>query len=173
MFVFIDRRRKCGYSIVVGNHFQRSRRGADGMMFAKKAGSLQYLRFTRGMEIMNARTRVLVLEDSLIIAMEAEDILRLVGADTIDIANSLDQARDAIQVADYDFALLDVNLGETLSFDFARDLSQANIPFGFVSGYSDTQDFPIDLQDVPLLVKPFDENAMRDFLQKLFPSPAE
>ncbi|WP_367882518.1 response regulator [Rhizobium sp. WYJ-E13] len=143
------------------------------MMFAKGAGPLQYLRFTRGMEIMNATTRVLVLEDSLIIAMEAEDILRLVGADTIDIANSLDQARDAIQVADYDFALLDVNLGEALSFDFARDLSQANIPFGFVSGYSDTQDFPIDLQDVPLLVKPFDENAMRDFLQKLFPSPAE
>ncbi|MFD1728086.1 chemotaxis protein CheY [Rhizobium viscosum] len=139
----------------------------------KKAEALQCLRFTRGMEIMNARTRVLVLEDSLIIAMEAEDILRLVGADTIDIANSLDQARDAIQVADYDFALLDVNLGEAMSFDFARDLSLANIPFGFVSGYSDTQDFPTDLQDVPLLVKPFDENAMRDFLQKLFPTPAE
>nr|WP_246735119.1 chemotaxis protein CheY [Rhizobium sp. BK377] len=139
----------------------------------KKAEAPHSLRFTRGMEIMNARTRVLVLEDSLIIAMEAEDILRLVGADTIDIANSVDQARDAIRVADYDFALLDVNLGEAMSFDFARDLSLANIPFGFVSGYSDTQDFPTDLQDVPLLVKPFDENAMRDFLQKLFPSPAE
>ena len=60
-----------------------------------------------------------------------------------------------------------------MSFDFARDLSLANIPFGFVSGYSDTLDFPTDLQDVPLLVKPFDENAMRDFLQKLFPTPAE
>ncbi len=139
----------------------------------KKTEALQCLRFTRGMEIMNARTRVLVLEDSLIIAMEAEDILRLVGADTIDIANSVDQARDAIQGANYDFALLDVNLGEAMSFDFARDLSLANIPFGFVSGYSDTLDFPTDLQDVPLLVKPFDENAMRDFLQKLFPTPAE
>nr|WP_246778945.1 response regulator [Rhizobium sp. BK650] len=133
----------------------------------------QNSRFTRGMKIMDAKTRVLVLEDSMIIAMEAEDILRIVGADAIDIASSLDQARDAIRAANYDFALLDVNLGEAMSFDFARDLSQANIPFGFVSGYSDTQDFPTDLQDVPLLVKPFDEDAMRDFLQKLFPSPAE
>jgi len=121
---------------------------------------------------MNA-TRVLVLEDSLIIAMEAEDMLRAVGAETIDIANSLEQAMEAAQGEKYDFALLDVNLGEAMSFDFARYLGEVNIPFGFVSGYSDTQDFPVDLQDVPLLVKPFDETAMREFLQKLFPSPAE
>ncbi len=154
-------------------HRERVQPGHQRNDVCEKAEALQSLRFARGMKIMSAGTRVLVLEDSMIIAMEAEDILRLVGADTIDIANSLDQARDAIQVEEYDFALLDVNLGEAMSFDFARDLTQANIPFGFVSGYSDTQDFPTDLQDVPLLVKPFDENAMRDFLQKLFPSAAE
>lgn len=117
---------------------------------------------------MNA-TRVLVLEDSLIIAMEAEDILRAVGLETIDIANSLDQAMEAVNAESYDFALLDVNLGESMSFGFARHLNERGIPFGFVSGYSDTQDFPADLQQVPLLVKPFDEGAMRDFLAKLFP----
>jgi len=117
---------------------------------------------------MNA-TRVLVLEDSLIIAMEAEDILRAVGVETIDIANSLDQAMEAVSAESYDFALLDVNLGESMSFGFARHLKERSIPFGFVSGYSDTTDFPADLQQVPLLVKPFDEGAMRDFLAKLFP----
>lgn len=114
-------------------------------------------------------SRVLVLEDSLIIAMEAEDILRAVGVETIDIANSLDQAVDAVRAESYDFALLDVNLGEAMSFGFARRLKEDGIAFGFVSGYSDSQDFPADLQDVPLLVKPFDEGAMRDFLAKLFP----
>lgn len=118
---------------------------------------------------MNAR-RVLVLEDSLIIAMEAEDILRAVGVDTITICNSLEQAREAIKADGCDFALLDVNLGEVMSFDFAREVAAANIPFGFVSGYSDTLDFPEDLQDRPLLVKPFDEDAMREFLHRLFPS---
>ncbi|WP_349294074.1 hypothetical protein [Rhizobium sp. AN80A] len=114
--------------------------------------------------------RVLVLEDSLIIAMEAEDILRAVGVETIDICNSVEQANEAILADSYDFALLDVNLGEVMSFDFARRVAVAGIPFGFVSGYSDTLDFPEDLQDRPLLVKPFDEDAMRDFLRRLFPS---
>ncbi|MFK0330307.1 response regulator [Rhizobium sp. NPDC090275] len=124
-----------------------------------------------GFLIMVAR-RVLVLEDSLIIAMEAEDILRAVGVETIDICNSVEQANEAIQADSYDFALLDVNLGEVMSFDFARRLVAAEIPFGFVSGYSDTLDFPEDLQNRPLLVKPFDEDAMRDFLRRLFPSEA-
>lgn len=124
-----------------------------------------------GFLIMVAR-RVLVLEDSLIIAMEAEDILRAVGVETIDICNSVEQANEAIHADRYDFALLDVNLGEVMSFDFARRLVAAEIPFGFVSGYSDTLDFPEDLQNRPLLVKPFDEDAMRDFLRRLFPSEA-
>lgn len=117
--------------------------------------------------------RVLILEDNLIIAMEAEEILRLVGIQQVEIASNLEQAVNAVHTEHYDFAMLDVNLGESTSFGFARLLMERGISFGFVSGYSDTQDFPIDLQDVPLLVKPFDENAMRDFLQKLFPSPAE
>lgn len=137
----------------------------------KTAWALRCRRSMRGIEIMSA-TRVLVLEDSLIIAMEAEDILRIVGVGVIDIASSIEQAMDAIKAAKYDFALLDVNLGEAMSFGFARHLVDANVPFGFVSGYSDTQDFPSDLQGVPLLVKPFDETAMREFLQKLFPAAA-
>lgn len=128
-------------------------------------------RRAKGIEIMNA-TRVLVLEDSLIIAMETEDVLRAFGAGSIDIVNSVDHAMDAVKAEKYDFALLDVNLGEGMSFDFARSLRETSIPFGFVSGYSDTQDFPTDMQDVPLLVKPFDEPAMREFLQKLFPALA-
>ncbi|KQV63996.1 response regulator [Rhizobium sp. Root1220] len=118
---------------------------------------------------MNAK-RVLVVEDSLIIAMEAEDILRQVGVEDIGIASNLDQAMEAATAEAYDFALLDVNLGDVMSFDFARYLAGLNIPFGFVSGYSDTKEFPEDLQGVPLLLKPFDESAMREFLQKLSPS---
>jgi len=118
------------------------------------------------MPIMSVR-RVLILEDSLIIAMEAEDILRTVGVETISICNSISQAMEAVTADRYDFALLDVNLGDVMSFDFARYLATVEIPFGFVSGYSDTLDFPEDLQDRPLLVKPFDETAMREFLRRL------
>lgn len=113
--------------------------------------------------------RVLVLEDNLIIAMEAEDVLRKIGAEVIDIASNLEEAVAAIDAGSYDLALLDVNLGEAMSFSFARLLKERGVAFGFVSGYSDTQDFPDDLQGAPLLVKPFDEWAMQQFLAKLFP----
>ena len=150
---------------------ESARRGLGGNDVCEAVGAMCCMRPARGIWFMSA-TRVLVLEDSLIIAMEAEDILRLVGVGIIDIASSLEQATEAVSAAKYDFALLDVNLGEAMSFGFARRLTEANIPFGFVSGYSDTQDFPPDLQNVPLLVKPFDEMAMREFLQKLFPAVA-
>lgn len=115
-------------------------------------------------------SKVLILEDSLFIAMEAEDILREIGVETIEIASSTDQAMAALEAATFDFALLDVNLGESMSFDFARLLKRKEVPFGFVSGYSDTQDFPDDLRSAPLLVKPFDQVAMREMLAQLFPA---
>ncbi len=114
--------------------------------------------------------RVLVLEDNLIIAMEAEEILREIGSTKVELASNLDEALAAINLGQYDLALLDVNLGEAMSFNFARLLTERGIPFGFVSGYSDTQEFPDDLQNAPLLVKPFDERAMLQFLAKMFPA---
>lgn len=111
--------------------------------------------------------RVLILEDNLIIAMEAEEILRLVGIQQVEIASNLEQAVNAVHTEHYDFAMLDVNLGESTSFGFARLLMERGISFGFVSGYSDTLDFPADLRHVPLLNKPFDEQAMRLFVQTL------
>ncbi len=114
--------------------------------------------------------RVLVLEDNLIIAMEAEEILRAIGSKKIELASNLDEALAAVNLGQYDLALLDVNLGEAMSFNFARLLKERGVPFGFVSGYSDTQEFPDDLQAAPLLVKPFDERAMLQFLGKMFPA---
>jgi CheY-like chemotaxis protein len=111
--------------------------------------------------------RVLILEDNLIIAMEAEEILHLVGIGQVEIASNLEQAVNAIHSESYDFAMLDVNLGESTSFGFARLLVERGIAFGFVSGYSDTLDFPPDLRHVPLLNKPFDEQSMRLFIKML------
>ncbi|MFS8054594.1 MULTISPECIES: response regulator [Rhizobium] len=111
--------------------------------------------------------RVLILEDNLIIAMEAEEILRLIGVKEVEIASNLEQAVNAIHTERYDFAMLDVNLGESMSFGFARLLVERGIAFGFVSGYPDTLDFPPDMRHVPLLNKPFDEAAMWAFVDRL------
>ena len=110
---------------------------------------------------------VLVLEDSLIIAMEAEDIFRSLGADMVHIASNLQQAQGYVDKNRIDFALLDVNLGPTMSFDFARALRERGIPFGFSSGYPDNAEFPEDLREIALLRKPFGDDMIRDHLKQV------
>ncbi|MDL2404466.1 response regulator [Rhizobium calliandrae] len=130
-------------------------------------GAPRRLAYGRGDGADMTVQRVLILEDNLIIAMEAEEILRLVGVVQVEIASNLEQAVNAIHTERYDFAMLDVNLGDSMSFGFARLLAERGIAFGFVSGYPDTLDFPHDMRHVPLLNKPFDEAAMRAFVDKL------
>ncbi len=93
---------------------------------------------------MNA-SRVLVLEDSLIIAMEAEDMLRAGRRGESSISSSgLDQAMDAVEVGKHMISRCSTSISaRAMSFGFARHLeSTSGIPFGFVSGYSDTRRLP-------------------------------
>ena len=108
--------------------------------------------------------RVLVLEDNFIIAMEAEDILKSLGVEHVDIATNLMQARDLVAKGPYDFALLDVNLGTETSFDFAESLVVAGTPFGFVTGYGEGAVFPAGLRHLPRITKPFNESSMSHLL---------
>jgi hypothetical protein len=52
-----------------------------------------------------------------------------------------------------DAALIDINLGGEVSFDFARELGRHDIPFAFLTGY-DEGILPDDLAGRPCLSKP-------------------
>ena len=54
-----------------------------------------------------------------------------------------------------DAALIDINLGQGLSFDFARQLREKGIPFVFLTGY-DAAILPEDLADAACISKPAD-----------------
>ncbi|WP_377290462.1 hypothetical protein [Rhizobium sp. SG2393] len=103
---------------------------------------------------------VLVLEDNFIIAMEAEDILLTLGCRTIVIAATLEEAQAAIEATLFDFALLDVNLGQQTSFDFAATLKARGIAFGFVSGYGEDEVFPAEFRTAPRTLKPFTADSL-------------
>lgn len=111
-------------------------------------------------EIQVLTKRVLVLEDSLLIAMEAEDILKSLGVEHVEIATDLTQAAALIEEQTFDFVFLDVNLGPDTSFDFASVLIARGVAFGFVSGYGDDASFPAALRDIPRISKPFDELSL-------------
>ncbi len=111
--------------------------------------------------------RVIIVEDEYLVALDVEAVLQSMGVETIVIATTLAQAKQAVEDNGADCVLLDVSLSDGKSYDFARRLGSEGIPFGFVSGYGDTTGFPDDLVEAPLLGKPFGENDVIDFVLDL------
>jgi light-regulated signal transduction histidine kinase (bacteriophytochrome)/CheY-like chemotaxis protein len=81
--------------------------------------------------------RVLLLEDNLIVALEAEDLLRALGAASVSAISSISGAIGLLETTHVDFAVLDINLGFENSLSFADRLRRAKLPFVFASGYGD------------------------------------
>ena len=78
--------------------------------------------------------RVLVVEDNTIIAMNAAQTLRRLGADDVVIAPGADAAMAALDAGDVTFAVLDQDLGGISSQAVAERLEGAGVPFVMASG---------------------------------------
>ena len=109
---------------------------------------------------------VLVLEDNMIIALDAEDMLRDLGVRTVRLAGSVQQAIDHIAAYPPQFALLDVNLGLETSFGIAERLRDLGVPIAFATGYGDEHAFPAEFADAPVVHKPYSGQTIQDVLFK-------
>ncbi len=107
---------------------------------------------------------VLLVEDSLIIALDAEDILRRLGARNVTIEGNVGEAISAIHTERPDIAILDINLGDHNSFAIADALAEAEIPFMFATGYGDQIVLPEAHRDRIVLQKPY---TMASFARRL------
>ncbi|WP_267358585.1 MULTISPECIES: HWE histidine kinase domain-containing protein [unclassified Methylobacterium] len=106
----------------------------------------------------------LVVEDNMIIALEAEEMLASLGADKVDMASSTRDALRLIDAAPPARALLDVNLGSETSIAVARKLFELGIPYAFATGYGDGFRIPEDLAEVAVVKKPYGaEDLLRAF----------
>jgi len=104
---------------------------------------------------------VLVVEDNMIIALEAEEVLTAMGAETVDMAASVREALRLIETSPPDRALLDVNLGSETSVAVATKLAALGIPFAFATGYGESFKVPPELGDVPVVKKPYGADSLR------------
>jgi light-regulated signal transduction histidine kinase (bacteriophytochrome) len=102
-----------------------------------------------------AQQRVLLVEDSLIIALDAEDILRKLGADEVNTGASVDAALDLIDLSPPTVAILDINLGYGESFPIADRLLELEIPFVFATGYGEQAQIPMDHRGRVVIQKPY------------------
>lgn len=99
--------------------------------------------------------RALVVEDSMIIAMDTEDNLRRLGVNEVIVASSVDSALAQIERgAAFDMALLDFNLGDESSEKVAGRLAELGVPFWFVTGYGDAIDKRATEKAMGVLKKP-------------------
>ena len=109
---------------------------------------------------------VLVVEDNMIIALDAEDIMRKFGVGTVRTASGVAQALREISDHPPEFALLDVNLGAETSFEIAKRLAEAGVPFVFATGYGEQVAFPPEFSDVPKLRKPYSIDSLREAVER-------
>ncbi len=102
--------------------------------------------------------RVLILEDDPFIALDLQCILEGEGHEVVGVHRSLAEARARLSDA-IEFALLDIDVVDGKSFEFAAVLKDRCIPFAFVSG-SNRDELPPKFRDAPFIAKPFSESAI-------------
>ncbi|TCM18109.1 light-regulated signal transduction histidine kinase (bacteriophytochrome) [Novosphingobium sp. PhB165] len=109
----------------------------------------------------------LVVEDNVIIAMEAEDVLRDLGFEDCRVAGAVADALDMVHSGEIAFAMLDVNLGKDTSEDVAHALTERGIPFIFASGYGERSMLAEVFRNVPIVTKPYGLRDVKAALAQL------
>ncbi len=99
--------------------------------------------------------RVLLVEDQVLIALDAEACLRALGAAQVMIAPTSESALKFINEQRPDLAILDVNLGDHTSAPVAELLRELGVPFIFATGYGDTLMIPESMRTFPIVRKPY------------------
>ena len=99
--------------------------------------------------------RVLVVEDDFMIANQFARELALLGAEVVGPVGSLARAIELAETADFDCALVDINLRGVEAYPVADVLLRRGSPIAFVTGYDRTH-IPERFNNVPLIQKPVD-----------------
>ena len=111
---------------------------------------------------------ILLVEDSMIIAMEAEDCLLDLGVGKVQTVGSVAQA---LQIVDGnnqpDFVILDYNLGDESSEPVAKRLREKGLPFAMATGYGDMGEKLSELGAMSVLTKPYGKKELKRLIADL------
>ena len=114
---------------------------------------------------------ILVVEDEYFIATDISRALQAEGAKVVGPVGRLEQGLALAEQERVDAALLDVNLGATLTLPIADRLGARSIPCMFLTGY-DEWSLPEPYRAAPRMTKPFTARAMLDAVVGLVGSEA-
>ena len=110
--------------------------------------------------------RILVVEDSPVVAEACEDMLRDMGCVPVGPAINMAAALQLAAGEPLDAAVVDINIRGGKVFPVLGILAGRGIPFLLASGYADWS-MPEEWRDRPRLAKPYSPNLLRQSLLDL------
>jgi CheY-like chemotaxis protein len=119
---------------------------------------------TDGKSAAGTGKRILVVEDELMIRMLLEGMLTDLGHTVAAEAGGIDEALEFARDADFDVALLDVNLNGKPITPVVEILVRRGVPFVFASGYGQSG-VPELYRASPTLQKPFQAEALAQAIE--------
>ena len=102
------------------------------------------------------------------VAMLVEDMLTELGHSVVGPVMRLEQALPLAREAEFEFDILDVNLGGQLSFPIAEILKRRGIPFIFATGYG-AGGIDQAYRDTITLSKPFGRSDVQRAFARMLP----
>ncbi|MXQ12364.1 response regulator [Microvirga makkahensis] len=107
------------------------------------------------------KRHILVVEDEAMISMLLEDMVLDCGAEIVGPVAKFADALELAHKAEFEVAVLDLNLNGTLSYPIAEVIRERGIPVIFATGYG-TDGLLDRFSDCPTLQKPF---SQQDFAE--------
>lgn len=104
--------------------------------------------------------RVLLLEDSYLVASSLSRMIRDLGCTVIGPVATVEEALPLVNQGSCDMGILDVNLGGQSSEPVASRLTELKLPFMFVTGYSSPSLLGDQFSDARRVHKPVSEAAL-------------
>jgi len=111
--------------------------------------------------------RILVVEDSPVVAPFTADLLSDLGCEVIGPAPNMAAARELLDETHFDGALMDIHIRGERVFPLCEMLETKGVPFVLTSGYADWH-MPDKWQDRPRLQKPYTVDQIEQALSGLF-----
>lgn len=109
--------------------------------------------------------KILVVEDSPLIAATTEELLLELGGEVVGPAGNMADAHTLCETADFDIALVDLNIRGAKAFPLLKIMERRGIPFVLTTGYADWR-MPEEWAQIPRLPKPYTMEAIGSSLSK-------
>jgi DNA-binding response OmpR family regulator len=115
---------------------------------------------------MSAALRVFLIEDEPMIRIMVTDMLEELGHRVLAEAGDVEEGAKLAQSADFDLAILDVNLRGKLITPVAELIRASGRPILFATGYG-SEGVPEEFRDIPALAKPFQIETLAKAIDEL------